>query len=142
MTTTSATPSLDGQFLGRQADALRRERQAQSDLAAALLEEIRTLNDDTAVSDSTADDGFGEGTGSAVDQDRDRALHAQAMTRVEEIDAALRRIEAGTYGRCEVCGGAIGEARLEALPTATQCVACKAGGLASRHRAGTGRHAA
>lgn len=140
--TTSAPSSLDRQFLDSQTDALRRERQAQADLADALLEEIRILNDDTGISDSTADDGFGEGTGSAVDQDRDRALYAQALARVAEIDAALQRIDTGTYGRCEVCGGPIGEARLEALPTATQCVACKAGGLASRHRGGAGRDAA
>jgi RNA polymerase-binding protein DksA len=41
------------------------------------------------------------------------------------ISAALDRIEAGTYGVCDSCGGEIGAKRLEALPAAAQCIACK-----------------
>ncbi len=41
-----------------------------------------------------------------------------------EIDAALRRIERGTYGTCEHCGGAIGHQRLRAMPEARLCVSC------------------
>jgi DnaK suppressor protein len=41
-----------------------------------------------------------------------------------ETQAALRRIELGTYGRCESCGGAIGRQRLLALPTARYCLGC------------------
>lgn len=40
---------------------------------------------------------------------------------------AIRRIDAGTYGICTVCGGAIGDARLAALPSSTTCVECAAG---------------
>jgi RNA polymerase-binding protein DksA len=39
-----------------------------------------------------------------------------------EIDAALARIDGGTYGRCERCGNEIGLERLEALPWATLCI--------------------
>lgn len=45
--------------------------------------------------------------------------------RLELIEQALRRIEEGSYGRCESCGGAIGRERLEALPHATQCIRCQ-----------------
>lgn len=41
---------------------------------------------------------------------------------LEEIEAALRRIEEGTFGTCEVCGGPIGEERLAAVPYATLCI--------------------
>jgi RNA polymerase-binding protein DksA len=41
------------------------------------------------------------------------------------ISDALDRIEAGTYGVCDSCGGEIGAKRLEAMPAATQCIACK-----------------
>jgi DnaK suppressor protein len=41
------------------------------------------------------------------------------------IDAALARIEAGTYGKCERCGQEIPFERLEAIPTASLCVNCK-----------------
>jgi DnaK suppressor protein len=41
------------------------------------------------------------------------------------IDAALRRIEDGTYGSCENCGKPISPERLEAMPWATLCIDCK-----------------
>jgi RNA polymerase-binding transcription factor DksA len=41
-----------------------------------------------------------------------------------EIDAALARIAEGSYGQCEVCGGAIGRDRLRALPAVRRCVTC------------------
>jgi DnaK suppressor protein len=45
---------------------------------------------------------------------------------LRDIDAALDRIDEGTYGICEECQEPIGEARLKALPYATLCVDCKA----------------
>jgi DnaK suppressor protein len=41
------------------------------------------------------------------------------------LDKALERIKEGTYGICQECGEPISKARLEAVPTATLCVACK-----------------
>lgn len=41
-----------------------------------------------------------------------------------DVVAALRRLENGTYGECLTCGEAIGEGRLDALPTATLCIEC------------------
>ena len=51
---------------------------------------------------------------------------ADLQRTIAEIDAALGRIEAGTYGSCEGCGGAIPEERLELRPFAGRCVACTA----------------
>ena len=44
---------------------------------------------------------------------------------IDYLDEALHRIADGTFGICRVCGGEIGRPRLEAVPTATQCIACK-----------------
>ncbi|GLW67664.1 hypothetical protein Arub01_59070 [Actinomadura rubrobrunea] len=44
---------------------------------------------------------------------------------LREIEAALGRVDAGTYGRCEDCGEPIGRARLEILPYARRCVMCQ-----------------
>jgi RNA polymerase-binding protein DksA len=41
------------------------------------------------------------------------------------LDSALERIKAGTYGNCQECGQLISKVRLEAVPTATLCMACK-----------------
>jgi DnaK suppressor protein len=44
--------------------------------------------------------------------------------RLEQIEAALDRIESGVYGECEECGGRIPKARLEVLPDTPYCVKC------------------
>lgn len=49
------------------------------------------------------------------DRDRDR---------VRSLVAALRRLDAGTYGSCTACGAAIGAERLEVMPETTTCRAC------------------
>ena len=59
----------------------------------------------------------------------DRAIELRARDRqrklIAKIEAALARIDDGTYGRCERCEGQIDDARLEALPHATKCIECK-----------------
>lgn len=54
-------------------------------------------------------------------------LDERQQSRVRDIDAALARIDAGSYGRCANCGHAIDEARLDANPTTTLCLDCSAG---------------
>ena len=49
---------------------------------------------------------------------------ADLQDTIDEIDKALARIEAGTYGRCVHCGTAIPEERLELRPFAMGCVSC------------------
>ncbi len=64
--------------------------------------------------------------GSSVGYERARvgALLAHAEVRLAELEAAAERSTSGTYGRCERCGGPIGEDRLAALPTTRRCVRC------------------
>ncbi len=52
------------------------------------------------------------------------ALAADLQESLTEVDDALARIEAGSYGRCERCGNEISAARLEAMPMARRCVDC------------------
>ena len=49
---------------------------------------------------------------------------ADLQVTLGEIDAALARIEAGTYGACTRCGSQIPEERLELRPFASRCVSC------------------
>lgn len=51
-------------------------------------------------------------------RDRERKL-------IKKIEESIKNIEAGDYGYCETCGVEIGIRRLEARPTATQCIDCK-----------------
>jgi RNA polymerase-binding protein DksA len=52
------------------------------------------------------------------------ALESEAIHEITGIEAALRRLDAGTYGVCVSCGEPVGEARLKARPAATQCRDC------------------
>ena len=57
--------------------------------------------------------------------ERDLALYEKNHDHLAQIDAALERMDAGTYGICENCGKEIHPARLEALPYATLCINCQ-----------------
>lgn len=48
----------------------------------------------------------------------------EARRELAEIDAALARIDEGSYGICEACGGPMGLQRLRAIPEARYCLAC------------------
>jgi DnaK suppressor protein len=58
-------------------------------------------------------------------QQRDLALHDKAENELELVDAALARLDAGTFGTCLRCGNDIAPGRLEALPWAAYCIACQ-----------------
>jgi RNA polymerase-binding transcription factor DksA len=51
-------------------------------------------------------------------------LEAEGSQQITIIRAALKRMDEGTYGICITCDALIAAARLEALPYATQCIAC------------------
>ncbi len=53
-----------------------------------------------------------------------RALRVAAQAALSDVEAALRRIDQGTYGRCLRCGDAISPDRLDAVPSAPLCGTC------------------
>ncbi|HEV8065309.1 MAG TPA: TraR/DksA C4-type zinc finger protein [Acidimicrobiales bacterium] len=70
----------------------------------------------------------GDHTSDAVMQ-MERVVTAEGLQQLSlEIDRALAKVDEGTFGLCDACGGEIAEERLEALPWATLCVTCKAAG--------------
>lgn len=71
---------------------------------------------------SMADNHPGDVATETFDRELDDGLEEGAVRRLGQIDAALRRIEEGTYGTCAVCGRPIGEERLRAVPWATLCI--------------------
>lgn len=77
--------------------------------------------------DTNADDEHDpEGHTIAFERSQIGALVQQVRHHLAEVDAALARLDAGTYGVCERCGEPVGEARLEALPAARTCIGCAA----------------
>ena len=71
------------------------------------------------------DDHLAETAAVTLDREIDYTLEENAAHVLAAIDAALERIEQGTFGTCVTCGKPIGAERLEALPYATQCIDCK-----------------
>jgi len=51
-------------------------------------------------------------------------LETTALQEIAQIDATLKRLDTGDYGKCESCGERIGAKRLDALPHATRCINC------------------
>ncbi len=75
--------------------------------------------------DTNADDEHDpEGATIAFERSQVGALVRQARERLAELDAALDRLDNGSYGRCERCGRPIDPARLDARPDARTCVGC------------------
>jgi DnaK suppressor protein len=91
------------------------------DLDRRLLE-LRDANRDTA--GISFGKRVGDGTAIAVERITQVAAYEQMQEKLAEVHAALRKIDEGTYGICEVCGRPIAPARLEAIPSATRCVEC------------------
>jgi DnaK suppressor protein len=60
------------------------------------------------------------------DRERDLSILEQVEAELADIEHALARLDDGTYGRCDVCGAVIDDARLEALPAARFCLAHQA----------------
>lgn len=67
----------------------------------------------------------GDHTSDAVLQMTRTVTAGQLSQLTVEIDRALEKLDDGSYGLCDNCGGPIGPERLEALPWAMLCVACK-----------------
>lgn len=65
-----------------------------------------------------------EGATIAFERSQVDALIRQVEEHLAEVDAAMQRVAAGTYGTCEACGEHIPDERLEARPTARTCVGC------------------
>lgn len=91
----------------------------------ALRKDLEARNDELSVTadDPLAYDGnFADSGQVAAELGENQVTIAAAREQLDEIDAALARIDTGTYGRCERCNEPIGDARLEAMPAARYCI--------------------
>ena len=81
------------------------------------------LNHDHSRTTSMPTDMAELGSGN-FDQELTLSLLDSERDALEQIEAAIERIEDGSYGRCQTCGMRIRESRLQAVPYAAQCVRC------------------
>lgn len=93
---------------------------------AAIEKTSRNGGDETASEDrSTYSLHMADHGTDAMEREKSLLLAQRGGDYLDYLGEALQRVENGTFGVCRVCGGEIGRARLEAVPTATQCIECK-----------------
>jgi DnaK suppressor protein len=102
------------------------ERQRVVDAISYLHEETPgSLEEETEEMIGSVDNHLAETASATLDREIDYTLEENSEHVLAEIEGALERIQAGTYGICRTCGQPISEERLEAIPYATQCIDCK-----------------
>lgn len=112
-------------------DEARRRLAAEREAAVARLRGLAATRDDVVAASAGAnsdDEHDPEGATIGYERAQVSALVARARRHLAEVDAALERVAAGTYGRCERCGAAIAPGRLAARPTARTCIDCARAG--------------
>lgn len=85
--------------------------------------EMETLREEI---ETEADYGLGEGDPTIVEREMAMAMIEEVEGRIKTIEAALQRMEEGTYGICVECGAEIPYERLEIIPETPYCVQCAA----------------
>jgi RNA polymerase-binding protein DksA len=81
-----------------------------------------SIDDEVEEISGSSDNHLGDTATATLDRAIDYTLGENAEQVLGEIDAALARIENGTYGKCGRCGGEIAPERLEAYPWASLCI--------------------
>jgi DnaK suppressor protein len=67
---------------------------------------------------------IGDGTTEAVERISTTATAQSVAASLADVERALAKLDDGSYGRCDECGGPIGDERLDAVPWAVRCVHC------------------
>ena len=83
---------------------------------------IRDDEDAGEINSPAGDQHMADHASDVLEREMDQTLGENAEHILAEIDDALASIDAGTYGRCKVCGAEIPEERLSAVPYATLCL--------------------
>lgn len=109
------------QELKRRLDEERARLEAQIDELNAVGRELQSeATGENAYRDHMADQGS-----ATFERELDMTLEENHREMLEDVIAALARVESGTYGCCAQCGADIPVERMEAVPTASLCITCK-----------------
>ena len=87
-----------------------------------IVEQLHALNGSEG--DLSFDENFADSSQVTAERGEIEAPAGTLNETLHDIDEALAKFDAGTYGQCERCGGDIGDARLEAMPAARLCISC------------------
>lgn len=106
-------------------DAIQTDLEGQRSRLVEQLDELGATPSGDLRSDVNYGDGFADAAATTAERTERLGLVETLKGQLDEVDKALERIEAGTYGQCAQCGKEIPPARLEARPESTLCIDCK-----------------
>ena len=115
------------QLTSRQRASLRSHLAGDLEKTRRLVEQLGAEMDSFTASrrDAPTDDEHDpEGPTLAFERSQSSAILAQSVQHIADIDAALLRMDEGTYGLCKTCGGSIAVGRLQVRPQAPLCISC------------------
>jgi DnaK suppressor protein len=110
-------PLVDPELLQKMREALVSQRQRLLSVVQTTQAQMAEKSGDLPDVSDRASEGF--------EDELDMGLMAIEAAQLDDIDAALRRLDEGTYGLCSDCGRAIPRKRLEVLPFVRRCLACE-----------------
>lgn len=102
----------------RDSDAIRAELEAEQERLRASVDEL-AANTDSSLS---FDGGFADSGQVAAERGEYLSLANSLREQLDDVEAALKALDEGRYGLCEICERPIAEARLEAMPTTRRCI--------------------
>lgn len=106
-------------------DRLRERLETERGEVRRQLDDLGARRDAEGIEDPELDEGFADAGQAAAERANLLTLVRSLRDTLRDVEQALERMEAGTYGACELCGQPIAEERLEALPAAPLCMSCK-----------------
>jgi RNA polymerase-binding protein DksA len=117
-----AATRLTGQELEDFAERLRSERAELSDQLTTIEDQTfattqSDMSGDVGVDDESADAGT-----ATFEREKELSIEQNVRDLIAKIERALKRLDEGTFGICEICGKPIEKARLKALPYADLCI--------------------
>jgi len=91
-------------------------------------EELNQLNSSRTMEDRREGSPFGkreEEATESMELEKRLELESRLNSLLTEVERALQKLDAGTYGYCDICNTVIDPARMEALPQAILCISCR-----------------
>ncbi|MDT4957633.1 MAG: hypothetical protein QOD31_1432, partial [Pseudonocardiales bacterium] len=116
----------DSEWTRAELAAVRKDLVAElTEMKSAYDRSLSDLNDLQKSSTDGAGDDQADAGSKTFEREQEQSIAANRLDLLTQIQRAVERIDAGTYGFCESCGKPIPKARLKAFPSATLDVACK-----------------
>jgi DnaK suppressor protein len=112
---------MDQQTVGRLRERLESERGE----IRRQLDDLGARRDAEGIENPDLNEGFADAGQAAAERASLLTLVRSLRDTLRDVEQALGRMDAGTYGTCDNCGQPIADERLDALPAARLCLSCK-----------------